>query len=398
MMISRVLAALGSLAAFSLCGGEPRSRQEATPDDVLRQTWTAYLRRFVAADGRVVDPKAGDITTSEGQAYAMLRAVWLNDRAVFDLSHDWAVRNLNFGIRTDHLWAWKWGQAADGTWGVLDGAFATDADVDAALALLLASKIWNEPSYLEQARAILADLWEEGTVVAGGRRFLLAGDTLCEGDDCRLNPSYYAPYAYRLFAEHDTSRDWSELVDTTYFLLEINSGLTETGLPSDWLLLDGASGALRLGSEQDSRYSYDAFRTHWRVALDSVLFDEPRARAYLQRSLAWLAERFRKEGTLPASISIRGEPLAEYESLEMLAGVMPAMKGVAPDVGQAMNERLERSLAEGLWGDRESYYLQNWAWFGTALYWRVLTPFGELRGSETSGAVDSPRRSRFTAR
>jgi endoglucanase len=383
MRFSHLVTALGPLAAFNLCGGEPAARQAAAPEEVLRQTWAAYLERFVTADGRVVDPKAGDGTTSEGQAYAMLRAVWLNDRAALDRTHSWAVRNLNRGIRPDHLWAWKWGEASDGTWGVLDPAFAADADLDAALALLLAAKVWNEPSYLDQARAVLADLWEHGTVVAGGRRFLLAGDTLCEGDDCRLNPSYYAPYAFRLFARYDASHEWSELVDTSYFLLETNSGLTATGLPSDWILLDRTSGSLRLGN--DSQYSYDAFRTHWRVALDSALFEDERAHAYLERSLTWLVNLFRKEGTLPASISSRGESLADYESLEMLATLMPAVKDVAPDAAEAMAERLEASLADGLWGDRESYYVQNWAWFGTALYSRILTPFEGVR--ETARAA-----------
>ena len=55
--------------------------------DPLAETWRAYVSRFVEADGRVVDPKAGGITTSEGQAYALLRAVWMDDRPVFDLQY-----------------------------------------------------------------------------------------------------------------------------------------------------------------------------------------------------------------------------------------------------------------------------------------------------------------------
>jgi len=59
--------------------------------------------------------------------------------------------------------------------------------------------------------------------------------------------------------------------------------------------------------------------------------------------------------------------------------VMPALQEAAPDVADAMNGRLQGTLSEGLWGDRDSYYLQNWAWFGTALQRRALSPFDRLK-------------------
>ena len=195
-----------------------------------------------------------------------------------------------------------------------------------------------------------------------------------------MNPSYYAPYAYRYFArEYDPSHDWRQLVDTSYFLLERNAALTATRLPSDWLLLDTATGTLSLGSDRDSQYSDDAFRAHWRVRLDGVLFGEARARADLARSLAWLAERYRQDGRLCAIISKNGQVGADHEALERLAGVMSALEEAAPDVADAMNARLQETLAEGLWADRQSYYLQNWAWFGTALHRRSLAPFERLK-------------------
>jgi len=367
-----------TMVAFSAwlpaCQGGDRATPSSAPEDaVLRQTWSAFQARFMEADGRVVDPKAGGITTSEGQAYAMLRAVWMGDRPVFDRAYAWAVEHLNRGVRSDRLWAWKW----DGR--VIDAAFASDADQDAALALLMAARTWNDPSYLERARGTLADLWDKGTLVAGGRRYLLGGDSLCQGRTCRLNPSYCAPYAYRYFARDDPAHPWSELVDSSYALLEANAALTTTRLPSDWILLDTRTGALTLGSEQDSQYSYDALRVHWRVRLDGVLFAEPRAAAYLRSSLAWSADRWRRDGRLPAAISAQGDPRVEYEAPEMQATLMAAMEDWAADVAGSMDQRLQASLSNGLWGDRDSYYLQNWAWFGTALRRRTLTPFERLR-------------------
>jgi endo-1,4-beta-D-glucanase Y len=262
---------------------------------------------------------------------------------------------------------------------VLDAAFASDADQDAALALIMASKTWNEPAYLSQARATLADLWNQGTLVIQGRRYLLGGDSLCQGSSCRLNPSYYAPYAYRIFAKHDPGHDWSSLVDVSYLLLEANSQMTATHLPTDWLILDVRRGELRPGGDRDNFYSYDAFRVHWRVAMDEALFQEPRARAYLDRSLAWVVDRWKREQKLPAIITAEGDAGADYEALEMVAALMPALKPRASDVAEAMNRRVQAAYQTGLWGDKDSYYLQNWAWFGTALYNRQLAPFEMVR-------------------
>jgi hypothetical protein len=150
-------------------------------------------------------------------------------------------------------------------------------------------------------------------------------------------------------------------------------------LPSDWVLLDLATGRIGAGSETDQRYSYDALRVPWRVDMDAVLYGEARARAFLRESLAWPAAEFRREQRLPAAISGGGEPRADYDALEMLAAMMPALRDSAPDVAAAMDARLQDHLADGFWGEHDRYYLQNWAWFGTALDRRDLAPFERVR-------------------
>src|SRR5258707_338545 len=121
------------------CGSKMLQPSGQAVPDVLQESWKAYVQRFVQSDGRVIDYKAAEMSTSEGQAYAMLRAVWLGDRSTFDNTYTWAKNNLNAGIRQDNLWAWKWGKDQNGEWHVLDRAFATDADQDAAFALIVAS-------------------------------------------------------------------------------------------------------------------------------------------------------------------------------------------------------------------------------------------------------------------
>ena len=362
-----------SALLLGLLVSTPSCRRSGGSEAVLRESWNAYVARFIQADGRVIDYRAQQISTSEGQAYGMLRAVWTGDRSVFAKTYAWARNNL--GVRGDHLWAWKGGRAVGGSWGVLDRAFASDAEEDAALALILAARAWGEPQYQVDARGILIDLWEKGTLVSGGRRYLLAGDTSCEGTTCRLNPSYCAPYAYRIFARDDKERDWMSLVDTSYALLEEDSRLTATGLPTDWILLHADTGVLGLGSEKESRYSYDALRVPWRVALDRSLSGDPRASSLLDRLLAWPRERWARSQTLPAIVSREGKAVVEYPSLEMIAALMPALLESAPDIAETMRRRLQASFKDGIWEDQDDYYLQNWAWFGTVLYSRKLGVF-----------------------
>src|SRR5207247_11293939 len=103
--------------------------QEARTDPVLVKSWEFYTRRFIV-DGRVVDTKTEWSTTSEGQSYAMLRAVYIDDRPTFDRVWSWTKGNLQ--VRGDGLFSWHWGDRGDGTSGVLDANSATDADEDIA--------------------------------------------------------------------------------------------------------------------------------------------------------------------------------------------------------------------------------------------------------------------------
>jgi endoglucanase len=370
-----VLLGLGAFAAWPALAVSP----SAPSVELLQQSWKTYVARFIEPDGRVVDPKGGGGSTSEGQAYAMLRAVWVRDRAVFDRTYTWGRTHLNTGVRRDRLWAWKWGKTPEARGRVLDTAFASDADQDVALALILAFHTWKDERYRRDAAAILADLWRLATVDAQGRRFLLAGDKLCEGRTCKLNPSYCAPYAYRIFALHDRERDWRSLVDSSYVLLEASSDLTGTHLPPDWIMLDTATGRLELPAGKDSAFSYDAMRVYWRVAMDAELSAEPRANNYIKRTLPWLIARWERADRLPAVIPSSGDDPADFEAPEMLAALLPAFRRVRPDIAGAVERRLQSLYARGVWADhagaQDSYYLQNWAWFGTALYQRQLAPF-----------------------
>src|ERR1051326_6242308 len=62
---------------------------------MLSALWDAYKRNYWdSTSGRTLDKQRGGITTSEGQSYTMLRAVWMDDRPTFDKTWTWTQTNL----------------------------------------------------------------------------------------------------------------------------------------------------------------------------------------------------------------------------------------------------------------------------------------------------------------
>ncbi len=343
---------------------------------ILSESWEAYRHKFIQADGRVIDYQASDRSTSEGQAYAMLRSVLINDPATFDLTLKWSENNLQRkeGDRqTDHLWCWKWGRNELG-WGPIDRNFATDADIDATTALILASRLWHRPEYLQLAKIKLQDLWNLSTAVgAVNKRYLLPGpaDAFTTASALHLNPSYLAPYAFRLFAQVDSDHDWLSLVDTSYEVLENSSRLSTVGLPSDWVSVDKISNKYEPLSQPDqpaapqSLYSYDAYRVWWRVSLDAAWFHSPQAQRYLETASRHLQNLWHSQSRLPASIDLQGKALVNYEATSQYAMLYAAMRLTNTSLA---NELLQKKLLpqykQGIWDDQSAYYTQNLAWLG----------------------------------
>ncbi len=389
--------------------------------NLLAQSWDVYRKRFIQADGRVIDWEGESRSTSEGQAYAMLRAVLMGDRTTFDLTLRWGENNLkrqSGSQRLDTLWAWKWGKkigattpaaqttAAPAQWGILDQNFASDADIDAATALILAARRWHQPAYLRLAQAKLKDIWEASTLAGQNsgpnsgqnsdsdvikeigqnpdqnpdqtHRYLLPGPKAAfqKGNVIYLNPSYLAPAAFRLFAQVDPQRDWLSLVDSSYAVLRQSAQLSAVKLPSDWVALDLQSGryqALGAGAGISnptavnlvSRYSFDAYRVWWRVSWDATWFQAPAAKAFLQEYLLPLQAMWRSQQSIPAQLDLQGKPLVTYESTAQYAMLYAAWQVIDPAIAaQLYQTKLLPRYQSGIWDDPTAYYTQNLAGLG----------------------------------
>ena len=186
---------------------------KARLERVLTASWQSYCRHFIKSDGQVIIPEEGGGTISEAQAYALLRAVWANDAPVFNRVYAWTYKNLS-RVQThgDSLLAWRWGRLPDGSWGVLDANSATDGDLDYALALVLAHRLgWRAPpglpDYREEARRVQADiLAKEVVALPEGDVLLTPGNWHELKPPYLVNPSYFSPAAYRLFASTSGGR------------------------------------------------------------------------------------------------------------------------------------------------------------------------------------------------
>ncbi|XGV99187.1 MAG: glycosyl hydrolase family 8 [Leptolyngbya sp. BL-A-14] len=343
----------------------------ATERSLLKQSWEAYRQRFIQADGRVIDWEASARSTSEGQAYAMLRSVLIDDPKTFELTLMWAEKNLRRDKPSaDHLWAWKWGQSGQKQWGLIDRNFASDADVDAITALILASRRWQRPDYLQLAQTKLRDLWALAIVPVGEQRYLLPGprEAFQPPNKLLLNPSYFSPAAFRLFAQVDPAHDWLSLVNSSYQMLDDSAVLSTLQLPSDWVALDTETKQFQslLGAEPVfSRYGFDAYRVWWRLALDANWYGEPRAKRYLQQHLSPLQKLWRSQQKIPAQIDLQGKPTAAYDSTAQYGGLYAAFRLVDPPTAEAIYQtKIMPQYRDGIWDNNTAYYTQNLVWFG----------------------------------
>ena len=354
--------------------------------NLLKQNWIAYRQRFIQGDGRVIDWEAEARSTSEGQAYAMLRSVIVNDSQTFGLTLAWAEKNLKRGNQpsdnrssdnrsldnrsSDSLWAWKWGRNANKQWGILDRNFASDADVDAITALILASRRWHRPDYLRLAQSKLQDLWALSIVPVGNQRYLLPGprEAFQQPNKLLLNPSYFSPAAFRLFAQVDRAHDWLSLVNSSYQMLEQSAALSAVKLPADWLALDTATGqwqALLSAEPLVSRYGFDAYRVWWRVALDATWYGEPRAKSYLQQHLTPLQQLWRSQRAIPAQLDLRGKPTVSYEATAQYGVLYAAFRLVDPSMADEIyQKKIAPQYHKDLWDNESAYYTQNLVWLG----------------------------------
>ena len=236
-----------------------------------------------------------DATVSEGIGYGMLLTVAHDEQAAFDGL--WAYYKK--ASQSNGLMNWlrygcdahrdtKYAQYPDGA--------ATDADLDAAMALVMAKCRWGtSPSgtdYSAAATSLLGSIKGNETGTDNGHNYLQAGDSAwfeSMGGGC-VNPSYFAPAYYRAFAKLLTNQSdkdfWNKLADDTYTILSAGAN-GSTGLVRNWTSTSGASAACASSYTNPDDYGTDAARTPWRIATDYVWWGTSAAKTFDDKITAW---------------------------------------------------------------------------------------------------------------
>jgi len=348
---------------------------------MLNFLWQNYKANYIERDtGRTLDKQQDDITTSEGQSYSMMRAVLEDDQITFDSVYKWTQENL--GRDEDHLFSWLFGKKPNGKYGVLvdKGGYntASDADTDIALALIFAYERWHEERYINDAKNIINDIWEKEVVLIRGVPYMSANNLeKFLSTNIIINPSYLAPYAYRIFAKIDTKHDWESLVDSTYDFLNKVSVLRldkkiSVSLPPDWVTVNKKTGDILAPTSDplSTNFGFDAFRTVFRIALDYEWNKDIRAKAYLDK-MHFLTLEWEKKGKISSVYSHDGSDISNTESPAVYGGIIGYFKVSDPVNAEEIYDKKLKFLYShdsAEWKSELGYYDDNWAWFGIALY------------------------------
>jgi endoglucanase len=317
MMTRRqMLASMLGLLGASLVKGQD------APSRVLAQArWEAFKRRFVTADGRVVDTGNAGISHSEGQGVAMLAAATLKDEQAFTRlwSFTQAMR------RSDGLFSWKYvpGQ------GIADPNNATDGDLYVTWALARASETFGKPAYREEAARTAVALRKLCLAPdSHGLVLLPAVQGFRPADDKTppvVNPAYWVFPALAVCSSLDANPQWQQCVQTGLNLLRY-AYFGRFQLPADWVSL---ADPVTPWQARPARFGYEAIRIplflYW-----AGEFNHP----CLQR----FASFARKPG-FPAWVGLDDKSQADYgapSGFEAVAGLARAavygQSGTVPDI------------------------------------------------------------------
>lgn len=250
ILVTLVLS-LTHLADTALAAGV---RCEAWP------SWQRFKLLYASPDGRIIDASTPrQISTSEGQSYALFFALVSNDRPAFDQILRWTQNNLAAGSLEKRLPAWQWGRSDNEDWRVLDSNSASDADLWLAYTLGEAGRLWNEGWYSQLGTAMAKNIVQQEVVTIPG-----LGPTLLPGPmgfvderSWRLNPSYLPLSIIRGVARQTRDPIWNEIAQSSERIIVASA---PKGFAADWI--EFTSGGFVPDRKTQGVGSYDAIRVY----------------------------------------------------------------------------------------------------------------------------------------
>jgi endo-1,4-beta-D-glucanase Y len=260
-------------------------------------TWYTKFYRQSGTLGRIDwSPDHIGETVSEGIGYGMLLMVFM--------SSDTRSYEPEFQKLWNYYQAFPDGSSGLMNWrirgfsSVVEAGAATDAEMDVAMALVMAYYQFGKQEYLDDALYLIGRI---RLLEVDGSNLLKPGN---RWNDVK-NPSYFSQAAIRVFAQVDTDHSdyWMDVLDAGYTMLNTNQNNT-SGLYSDWSTATGAVTTVSWNTARNC--GYDGIRTPWRVVWDYLWFGDSRARTMSQKTAAWAATK---------TASTVGGPISMYGSV-----------------------------------------------------------------------------------
>jgi endo-1,4-beta-D-glucanase Y len=291
--------------------------------------------------GAVVRPENANDVVSEGIAYGMLIAVNFNDKTTFDSLYTYWKSKSNGGLM-------DWCQPSTGggmgtACSNQGGGSATDADEDAAFALLQAGKVFGG-TYADDAKTMIGAIWAKDIDTASN--LPTGGSNYSNSTSSKVtNPSYFAPAYYRAFAAVDSGHAWGAVADKS--ISTINSIGGSTGLVPAWC--SGNCGAAASnGASTDTIYQYDSHRTPMRVALDYCWNGTAAAKTYTDKTTTFFA----------TNAFAGKDGIGRIVDLYQLNG-MPATSGTAPNSASIIGTAAVGAMASAASGGANKQFLDD---------------------------------------
>jgi endoglucanase len=329
--------------------------------------WQRFSRDFIQADGRVIDhSSARRHSTSEGQSYSMFFALIAGDRAQFDRLWRWSLQNLVVNDAASQLPAWQWGQRDDGSWGVVDGNSASDANLWFVYSLAEAARLWGEARYLQDAKLLLQRIAaEEVAELPGFGLMLLPARTgfTSEPGRWRLNPSYMPLPVLRRLAQVAPEGPWQAIATNTMRMMDQSTPL---GFAADWLVYQAAiprPGQFLSDKETGDLGSYDAIRVYlWA----GMVPPGDALRTPLLAQLGGMAWALGTQLYPPEKVRVSSASLSGVAPVGFSAAMLPYLSALgATSVLQVQRDRVKRELLDAGKDSTATYYDHVLGLFGT---------------------------------
>jgi endo-1,4-beta-D-glucanase Y len=293
-------------------------------------------------------------TVSEGIAYGMLISVNMNDRLLFD-----DLWNYYYAHRDpDGFMIW----ILDSLGGplVINGftigtGGATDADQDAAYALILANAQWGSSgtiNYLSEAVSLVNKIYQYE--IDSTYHLVKSGNE--PGGIYRVNCSYFAPAYYRAFEYITGNPGWTLVRNACYNFLLFRAD-ANTGLVPDWCLPNGDP-MPPCPPPYSCRftYYYDATRTPLRIAMDYIWHGEPLAYLYCKKVSMFAQSQ--GSANITDEYSLTGTPMGIYHSNGFIGPF---------GAGTLATDITMQNFSDSIYSENVSVFEPHWNYYNSSL-------------------------------